>query len=140
MENNRFAYTFKSDLSAVKPVIGQIMGFIRAGMPDLSEAQAFELKLVFSELLFNSVIHGNRLDLKRSVNIAIELADNTISASVSDEGDGYDYTNLIMKNAVADNLTEENGRGLKLVSVLTDKIEFNLEGSSIKFCKVLRNG
>jgi serine/threonine-protein kinase RsbW len=140
MENNRFHYTLKSDLSAVKPVIGDIMGFIRAGIPDLSEAQAFELKLVFSELLFNSVIHGNRLDLKRKVDIMIEIKNNAISASVSDEGDGYDYTNLIMKNALADNLTEENGRGLKLVSVLTDRIEFNLEGSSIKFCKVLNNG
>ncbi|MDR2904205.1 MAG: ATP-binding protein [Clostridiales bacterium] len=135
MENNRFVYTLKSDLAAVKPAVGKIMGFIETGIPGLSESQAFELKLVFSELLFNSVIHGNRLDLKRNVDIAIELDCNVVSASVSDEGEGYDYTQLILKNASMENLMEENGRGLKLVTVLTDQIEFNPKGSQIKFCK-----
>jgi anti-sigma regulatory factor (Ser/Thr protein kinase) len=141
MADNRFDYTFKSDMTAVKPVISEIMRFIKSRIPDISEAHEFELKLVFSELLFNSVIHGNRLDIGRKVDIAVEVNRNLISATVSDEGSGYDYASLINKINVDDNLTEENGRGLKLVSVLTDKIEFNLAGSSIKFCKrVFHNG
>lgn len=141
MENNKFERTFKSDMFSVKPVINESLNFIMSVIPNISENNKFELKLIFSELLFNSVIHGNGLDGIRNVNIIIEVKGNSIYASVSDEGNGYDYNRLIDKFDSDEDLMEENGRGIKLVYALTDGIEFNAEGNSITFCKkVYRNG
>jgi serine/threonine-protein kinase RsbW len=141
MENSKLIYTFKSDLSAVKSVVCEIMSFIRTHIPDISEAHAFELKLVFNELLLNSVIHGNGLDVRRNVDIVLEIDRDQVSASVRDEGQGYDYAHMIRQMDSDNNWTAENGRGLKLVSGLTDQITFNAAGSAITFSKrVLHDG
>ena len=47
------------------------------------------------EAVNNAIIHGNKKDPEKKVSINIELKDsNCLIVKISDEGNGFDYTNL----------------------------------------------
>lgn len=138
MKYKSFSKTFSSELYNVKYAVIEIMDFFIHVMPDLSDDDLYDLKLVFSELLINAVIHGNQNDNSKLVKFDIFiLEDGTVSARIIDEGLGFDYIKLLNKNNTCCSM-DENGRGICLVYSLTDQVFFNTLGNEIKFTKKVR--
>jgi anti-sigma regulatory factor (Ser/Thr protein kinase) len=135
MENSAYEATFKSDTFRVKQEVRGILDFIRESVPSLSEEDAYDLRLIFSELLFNATIHGNNKDDSKTVRVCVEVADGLIFSTITDEGLGFDYMSLLSKFGETSNLTEESGRGIRLAYSLTDSLAFNMTGNEIKFYK-----
>lgn len=141
MVKNKFEISFASNIYKAKEIINDSLTFIKENISNLSNEDFHDLKLIFCELLFNAIIHGNKQDIKKNVSLSIEIDKNTIFAIIADEGPGFDYKKLISNLDNSDNLFEENGRGIKLVLSLTDKVSFNLCGNEIKiYKKVGSNG
>ena len=42
----------------------------------------------------NAILHGNKLDEKKNVNILCIIDNNTLSIKIDDEGGGFDYKNV----------------------------------------------
>ncbi len=139
MENSKFTKTFTSEVYTVGSVIQELMGFLSKKLPSISLEDHYDLKLIYSELLFNAVIHGNNKDCNKQVTLSVEiLPSNVVFSSIQDEGQGFDYKNLLNEcsSVTTDyNIFNESGRGIKLVSCLTDKLLFNSRGNQIKFYK-----
>lgn len=139
MLNSKFTKTFTSELYIVGCVVQELMTFLNKRLPNISSEDRYDLKLIYSELLFNAVIHGNNKDINKYVTLSVEvLPSNVIVSSIQDEGEGFDYKNLLDEcslETTQDNIFNENGRGIKLVSCLTDKLSFNSTGNQIKFYK-----
>ncbi|MDR1912930.1 MAG: ATP-binding protein [Clostridiales bacterium] len=132
--NRNFTIHFKSDMPYVKTVVFKALRFLSESVPKLSQDDIAELRLVFSELLYNAVVHGNKGDINKIVRLEIEIKNNIVYAYIEDEGSGFDYTSLIKQINDEDGLSE-SGRGVKLAYLLTDKLVFFMPGNAIHFTK-----
>lgn len=88
------------------------------------------INLAIIEAANNAVIHGNHNDKTKQVTIGAEIEKDKITISVSDEGEGFDYTD-IPDPTIPDNITKVTGRGLYLMKILSDNLEFQKNGSLV---------
>lgn len=79
------------------------------------------LMLVLSELFNNAVIHANRLDRNKKVQVVIRVNKTDISADIIDEG--VNGLENIKKRKPSD-WYSEGGRGIDLVEHYCDTIEY----------------
>ena len=78
----------------------------------------------------NAILHGNKLDEKKSVNIVCKIEESNLSIKIDDEGGGFDYKNMPDPTA-PENIENVNGRGIFLMEKLSDKIEFTRNGATV---------
>ena len=79
----------------------------------------------------NAITHGNKLDESKNVEIVFVRDNDKISLTVKDEGAGFDYKNIPDPTS-PENLENMSGRGVFLMSKLSDEIEFEDNGSFVK--------
>jgi serine/threonine-protein kinase RsbW len=82
------------------------------------------------EAVNNAIIHGNKLDESKLVQIEYEINNGELLFSVKDEGNGFDYRNIPDPTA-PENLEKPHGRGIFLISHLVDELKFEDNGSKI---------
>ena len=120
--------------------VGPIVKFFDAMFADKGLEQSLVSNLVTSviEAVGNAIVHGNRSDLQKNVNVLITLNKNVIKFAVHDEGRGVDIESL------PDPLTPENllkpcGRGIFLIKTFMDEVrcERNGRGSTLIMQKTL---
>ena len=126
--------TFCSELLNVKNVVRKILSFLQSSVPTLTLEDQSDLKLVFSELLYNAVVHGNKGDVNKNVHLNVGIEDGIVVGWVADEGSGFDYAGLL-EHIGDEDLYNESGRGIRLVYTLTDRLVFNIPGNIIRFYK-----
>jgi serine/threonine-protein kinase RsbW len=86
--------------------------------------------IAVTEAVNNAIHHGNQDDPEKSVRIGFESDENRLTFSVTDEGPGFDYTNLPDPTDPA-NLDKVSGRGVFLMTSLTDSIKFEQNGRCV---------
>jgi len=79
----------------------------------------------------NAITHGNKLNEDKEVEIVFLMDDNKILLTVKDEGPGFDYGHIPDPTS-PENLENMSGRGVFLMSRLSDVIEFEDNGSFVK--------
>lgn len=142
MKAQLFKKTFPSELKLVKQIIKEIMDYLYYSFPTLSSEDYFDCKLIYNELLVNAVIHGNENNKSKTVSVTIEIVDNdSIYSTITDEGDGFDYKDMLHELKSKDRLFSEGGRGIQLVQSLTSELHYDLSGKQIRFYKrMTQNG
>lgn len=80
----------------------------------ISDDDEFKINLAVSEAVSNSIIHGNRNEYEKNVEINFKLMDNEITISISDEGEGFDIESA-PDPTTEENLLKESGRGIFLI-------------------------
>jgi serine/threonine-protein kinase RsbW len=90
-----------------------------------------DVDLALHEALANAVVHGNRQDPRKSVQICggCERSGDLLLA-IKDQGGGFDH-NLVPDPTAGDNLLSKHGRGILLISRLMDSLEFRLNGRQL---------
>ena len=78
----------------------------------------------------NAITHGNKLEESKKVELEFSVEDNKITLTVKDEGIGFDYENL-PDPTIPENIENMSGRGVFLMSKLSDSIEFDNNGSFV---------
>lgn len=78
----------------------------------------------------NAILHGNKLDETKNVNIIFKIEGNKLMVIIDDEGGGFDYRNVPDPTA-PENIENVNGRGIFLMEKLSDKLEFNRNGATV---------
>jgi len=79
----------------------------------------------------NAILHGNKLDENKYVNIAVHLDEHKLRIKIDDEGNGFDYKNVPDPTA-PENIENVNGRGIFLMEKLSDRIEFTRNGATVE--------
>lgn len=130
-------FVFYSEIRIVKEVLSNIINCMEAQFPYISESDLFDLRLVYTELLINAVVHGNRGDSSKKIKLRIEINSDEIMSVIKDEGDGFDYQDTLFRENYFYDYQEEHGRGLQLVKSLTEYLYFNEVGNEIEFHKKL---
>lgn len=100
---------------------------------DLSEDLHGNMLISLTEAVNNAIIHGNKNDKAKCVKMHITKGDTNIAVHVTDEGSGFDHTQLPDPTA-PENLLELNGRGVFLMHQLCDEIDYLDDGRTVKMC------
>ena len=79
----------------------------------------------------NAITHGNKLNENKQVEVIFAKDDQKILLTVEDEGSGFDYNNIPDPTS-PENLENMSGRGVFLMSKLSDQIEFENNGSFVR--------
>ncbi len=98
-----------------------------------------DILIAMTEGVNNAIVHGNKLDVNKSVSVEYEKRGKDLFFRISDEGAGFDYENLPDPTA-PENLERPNGRGVFLIRNLADECLFEDNGRIIElvFTGVLR--
>lgn len=88
--------------------------------------------LCISEATVNSIIHGNKEDHRKKVELNVDCKKHLISVTITDEGDGFDI-NAVPNPTKKENLLKESGRGIHIIKTIANKLTFNKKGNSLKF-------
>jgi serine/threonine-protein kinase RsbW len=79
----------------------------------------------------NAITHGNKLNEDKQVEIVFTIDEDKILLTVKDEGTGFDYNNIPDPTS-PENLENMSGRGVFLMTRLSDVIEFEDNGSFVR--------
>jgi serine/threonine-protein kinase RsbW len=83
------------------------------------------------EAVNNAIMHGNRSNPEKVVDIELSFESNELHIKVTDEGTGF-KPEKVPDPTTPENIEELNGRGIYLIKHLADNIEFNERGNSVK--------
>ena len=83
------------------------------------------------EAVNNAIIHGNKSDPQKFVDIEMSSVNGDMIIKVTDQGKGFN-PKMVPDPTIPENLQELNGRGVFLMSRLADKIEYSVQGNMVK--------
>ena len=124
--------------SRLESIPGFISGLLEKMKPlTVSEEEIFGIKLSLEESLVNAIKYGNKMNPGLFVEVSIEAKDDVLSISVKDQGQGFDFEN-ILDPTKEENLERTSGRGIFLIKSLMDEVRFCDGGSKIMMKKSLK--
>lgn len=131
-----FHELIESRLESLSPAIDRIMDAISA-LP-CARANLDKVRLALTEALSNAIIHGNRGDPSKRVEIHGACAhEEQLVLSITDEGEGFNPA-AIPDPTVAENIFSSHGRGIYLMHRLMDHAEHRLGGRQVILRKRLK--
>ncbi|MGM0532728.1 MAG: ATP-binding protein [Bacteroidota bacterium] len=83
------------------------------------------------EAVNNSIVHGNKEDVNKSVYLEMQKEGSQIKVYVKDEGEGFDYES-IPDPTKPENLENIHGRGIYLMNHLADEVNFYNDGAIVQ--------
>ncbi|MDR1666106.1 MAG: ATP-binding protein [Bacteroidales bacterium] len=95
------------------------------------------LMVASMEAANNAITHGNKLNPEKYVAFTFSIDDEKLVITVKDEGSGFDYTRIPDPTS-PENIENVSGRGVFLMSKLSDKLEFEDNGSFVKMTFLLK--
>lgn len=86
--------------------------------------------IAVTEAVNNAVQHGNKGNADKYVKIGFESENNLLVFSIEDEGEGFDHGSL-PDPTDPENLDKLSGRGVFLMTQLSDMIRFEENGKKV---------
>ena len=111
-----------------------IEGILRGFGAD--ESIVADIAISVSELVNNAILHGNKSISEKSVTVTISNANGEVTILVTDQGGGFDPSEV--ENPIDDaNLLKEVGRGIFIVKSLMDKVDIDATdiGTTVQITK-----
>ena len=122
-----------SEVTAISPLVDRLIRLIEESHCVPGEDPAVEIAL--KEALNNAVVHGNRMDPKKLVQVRCRCdRGKGVSLVVKDQGQGFD-PNTIPDPLAAENLEAEHGRGILLMRSQMDQVSFECGGTEVHMRK-----
>lgn len=116
IENLRIVEKFVDEISAELQLSDEIYG---------------NLLIATLEAANNAIVHGNKLDENKMVEIGMEKKRNNLAIVVKDQGNGFDFSDIPDPTA-PENIENISGRGVFLMRKLSDNVEFFENGKTVK--------
>ncbi len=106
------------EIMAVEKFLEEINGKLR-----LDEMKFNKLLVATTEAVNNGIIHGNKRDKSKKVQLRVDVNSKMLTVKVRDEGKGVDIE-TIPDPLAEENLLRENGRGVFLIRSLMSSVDF----------------
>ena len=123
----------KIKIPSVKENVGVVESFIDNAKDKLKITDNVygNVLIAVTEAVNNAIVHGNKENKSKKVEISLKQSKNRLCFMVADEGGGFDESK-IPDPTNPSNLTNIKGRGVFLMKNLSDEIVFKKGGSLIK--------
>ena len=89
------------------------------------------------ECMVNAVVHGNRYNARKKVQLKVSRASGRIAISIADEGEGFDPS-AVPDPLASENLLRFSGRGVMLMQAFMDDFQVSPReprGTEVKMVK-----
>jgi serine/threonine-protein kinase RsbW len=110
-----------SHIEAVADAASALVSFTRDC--GISEELAFGIEMALREAVTNAIVHGNKEDETKSVEINLACHERQLEIEVRDQGEGFD-PNGIPDPTDAANLLKTSGRGIFLMRNFMDEVDW----------------
>jgi serine/threonine-protein kinase RsbW len=118
-----------SDVKAILPLVDRLMPLIERSHCVAGDEPAVELAL--HEALSNAIVHGNRLDAQKLVQVCCRFElEKELSIVVKDQGQGFDPS-AVPDPLAPEKLNCEHGRGIHLMKLVMDEVSFEHGGTEV---------
>lgn len=87
------------------------------------EEVAFEIDVALREAVINAVLHGNKREENKTVEVAFKSLPDALQIEVHDQGQGFDPESVADPTR-PENLMKTSGRGIFLIRALMDEVEW----------------
>ncbi len=122
-----------SEIKAISPLVKRLMRLIEGSRYVAGNESAVELAL--QEALSNAVVHGNRMDAHKLVQICCQCElGKGVSIVVTDQGQGFD-PKVVPDPLAVERLEAEHGRGIHLMKLAMDEVSFQHGGTEVHMRK-----
>ena len=129
--------SYPSQIETVEEAAAAIAEFMRR--QSMSEEVAFAVDMAVREAVTNAVLHGNKLDKSKSVEIKLKNGPEGFEISIHDEGQGFD-PNGVPDPTQEENLLRTSGRGIFFMRNFMDEVEWFIRpegGTTVRMMKKL---
>jgi serine/threonine-protein kinase RsbW len=127
--------TLPSRVEAIDEAATAVAGIVtRSG---ISEDDAFGIDMAVREALANAVIHGNKLDETKLVEINVKSSPDSLEISVRDQGQGFD-PDTISDPTKEENILKSSGRGIFFIRNFFDEVDWSISpegGTTVRMIK-----
>ncbi len=113
------------NITEVEPFVRKI----RSSYP-LSDDQYFDILLVLTEAVNNSILHGNGADPHKNVSVKFAVSNRQYRFTITDEGKGFNPEE-IPDPTTPDRINTPCGRGVFLMKKLSDSIRYSNKGRTV---------
>ena len=150
------AFVLENDVDLIGPLIEHV----QSALPSWSDRDRLQIGMAIDEALVNAMHHGN-LEVQsslredddseyyqeirsrkcnppychRKVRVQAEFSDRHVCVQISDEGPGFDPTNIPDPTS-DENIQRVGGRGLFLIKSFMSKVVHNSDGNQITMTKL----
>ncbi len=90
----------------------------------LDEDAAYGVDMAVREAVTNAVMHGNRQDEAKTVEVSLKSLPGAIEITVRDQGKGFD-TESFPDPTDPQNLLKTSGRGILFIRTFMDEVEWS---------------
>jgi serine/threonine-protein kinase RsbW len=98
-------------------------------------ADIFAIHLAAEEAIVNAIVHGNRLDPAKKVQVSCHVDADRARIEIVDEGEGFDPA-IVPDCTLEDRLDVPSGRGVMLMRSFMTRVEYNATGNAVVLEKV----
>ncbi|PJA26405.1 MAG: ATP-binding protein [candidate division Zixibacteria bacterium CG_4_9_14_3_um_filter_46_8] len=90
----------------------------------MGEGEIADVAIAVTEIVNNAIVHGNKNNRNKRVEVRLSLKRSEVEITVIDEGDGFDLS-IIPDPLSEENILKETGRGFFIVRSLMDKVKIS---------------
>ena len=101
------------------------------------EDEQHRIGMSVRECMVNAVVHGNRYNARKKVEVSISRSPDRLAVTIRDEGEGFDL-NALPDPLANENLLRHSGRGLLLIQAFMDEFQIRArepKGTEVKMVK-----
>ena len=120
--HNTFTKTFESN----PELLPDIEFFVLEIVDKLKVSQGIRdnIEMAVAEAAANSILHGNKSDLSKNVEVKISISSEQIKITFKDEGNGFKVEN-VPDPTIPENILKGSGRGVHIMKSLVDDLTYN---------------
>ena len=126
-------HSLPSRIADISPLVVQLMLLI--GISRTPDGSNHEIELALREALVNAIVHGNREDPEKRVDVACRCsADGGIDITIRDHGAGFDAQAFVDSTAPKEKAATHS-RGIFLMRAMMDEVWFSGGGTEVHLRK-----
>ena len=94
------------------------------------------LSLSFSEAASNSIVHGNKKNKNKKIDITIKVSDSKMTIVIKDQGNGFKVES-VPDPTKPENILKDSGRGIHIMRSFLDDLYYNFTPNGTETILVL---
>lgn len=103
----------------------------------ITEDAAFGIDMAVREAVTNAVVHGNRQDENKTVEVTLKSSPDAVEISVHDQGAGFN-PEAVPDPTVEENILKASGRGIFFMRSFMDEVDWLIRpggGTTVRMLK-----
>ena len=124
-----------SSIDTVATAAAAVAEFV--GRIGISDEAAFGIDMAVREAVTNAVLHGNRQDEKKVVDISLKSSPEAVEIRVHDQGPGFNPEE-VPDPTTQENILKTSGRGIFFMRTFMDEVDWLIRpggGTTVRMIK-----